>query len=337
MRYHFVACTLASVALCLVSAARSQEPNSQSSRQNADAVRPWRMNCDPPRDSARQDDATPRWQYLGMPVPGDRPERFAPDVIPTPPGVHSAPVFSKDGTLVLWSPMARGPETKIMRCINHVWSKPETIDFGMGEGVGEPFFSPDGRRLYFNSFCATPRDPVKRERIWYVERQGEAWSAPLVVDETVTSRPTHWQFSVAANYNLYFTSEADGVRGEQDIYMAKYENGRYLAPRDLGPNVNSDGMDCAPFIAPDESYLLFTRRDAGTRKADLHVSFRTADDEWTAAVSLGDLVNTDGNDLCPVVSPDGKYLFYTRTTPNGYGVFWLNASFLESLRPKSQP
>ena len=32
--------------------------------------------------------------YLGMPPPGDQPVRFAPDVITTPPGVHSAAVFA---------------------------------------------------------------------------------------------------------------------------------------------------------------------------------------------------------------------------------------------------
>jgi hypothetical protein len=49
--------------------------------------------------------------YLGAAPPGERPERFAPDVIVTPPGVHSAAVFSPDGMLLLWPPMARRPET----------------------------------------------------------------------------------------------------------------------------------------------------------------------------------------------------------------------------------
>lgn len=276
--------------------------------------------------------AAPEGPYLGAPPPGDRPERFAPEVIATPPGVHSSAIFSPDGATLLWSPMARGSETRMMTMAGNAWSEPAIVDFGMGAGVGEPFFSPDGRRLYFLSFRPSPGDPVERERIWYAERAGDGWSAPRLLDETVAAHPTHWQFSVAANSNLYFTSEAKGVRGGQDIYLARFEVGRYLPPADLGPHVNSDGLDLTPYIAPDESYLLFARSGPATREADLYVSFRADAGGWTPAVPLGDHINTAGNELCPVVSPDGKYLFYTGRVEQGYGVYWVDASFISRLK-----
>ncbi len=271
--------------------------------------------------------------YLGETPPGDLPKRFAPDVITTPPGIHSAPLFSPDGAVLLWSPMARMAETRMLKRVGDTWSEARVVDFGMGQGVGEPFFAPDGQRLYFLSLKVPAGDSTERERIWYVDRDGGGWSAPRLLTGPVASHPLHWQFSVAANRNLYFTSEAPGVRGEQDIYMARYEDGRYLAPRDLGPNVNSDGIDLCPFIAPDESYLLFARRNAATRKCDLFVSFRDDAGGWTRAVPLGDHINTDGNDLCPIVSPDGKYLFYMPPVEGGYGAWWVSASFIPTLRP----
>lgn len=275
--------------------------------------------------------------YLGETPPGDRPQRFAPDVFPAPPGLHSAPVFSPDGTLLLWSPMSRVGETRMMRMLDDVWSEAEVVDFGMGQGVGEPFFAPDGRRLFFLCFKAPAGDSIERERIWYVDRDGGQWGAPRLIDETVASHPTHWQFSVARNHNLYFTSEAPGTRGGQDIYMAKYKDERYLTPQGLGPNINSDGLDLCPFIAPDESYLLFARKGSTTRKSDLYVSFRDEVIGWTPAVPLGDHVNTDGHDLCPVVSPDGKYLFYTSPVKGGYGVWWVDASFIPALQTRQEP
>jgi hypothetical protein len=271
--------------------------------------------------------------YLGAAPPGDRPVRFAPEVIVTPPGVHSSAIFSPDGSLLLWSPMARRPETMMMRRRGNGWSAPRTVDFGMGEGVGEPFFSPDGRRLYFLSFRPTDQDPIARERIWFVERFAEGWGPPRLVDERIAAHPTHWQFSVASTLNLYFTSEAPGVQGGQDIYVARYQGGRYLEPEPLGQEINSGGIDLTPFIAPDETYLVFARRGEGTREADLYVSFKTESGQWTPAQPLGDHVNTSGNELCPVVSPDGRYLFYTGRVDQGYGVYWLDASFIWRLRP----
>lgn len=271
--------------------------------------------------------------YLGARLPGVRPERFLPDLIATPPGVHSSPVISPDGSLLLWSPMSRQGETRLLRWIGERWSAPETVDFGMGQGVGEPCFAPDGRRLYFLSFKPTPTDDVARERIWFVDRRGEGWSPPQPIDSVVAAHPTHWQFSVAANYNLYFTSEIAGVRGEQDIYRARYADGRYLPPEDLGPAINSDGIDLCPFVAPDERYLLFARKDAGTRGCDLFVSFRNEAGGWTPAVPLGDGINTEGHELCPVVSPDGRFLFYTGPVPGGFGVWWVDAGILVQLPP----
>jgi len=67
------------------------------------------------------------------------------------------------------------------------------------------------------------------------------------------------------------------------------------------------------------------------------VSFRDEVIGWTPAVPLGDHVNTDGHDLCPVVSPDGKYLFYTSPVEGGYGVWWVDASFIPALRTRQEP
>jgi hypothetical protein len=56
------------------------------------------------------------------------------------------------------------------------------------------------------------------------------------------------------------------------------------------------------------------RRAGGERGhggADLHVSFRTPSG-WTPARNLGPLVNTDATEFCPYVTPDGRWLFFTR-------------------------
>jgi Tol biopolymer transport system component len=94
-----------------------------------------------------------------------------------------------------------------------------------------------------------------------------------------------------------------------------------------------------PFIAPDESYLIFcsTRGLPASDQGDLYISFRQPDGNWTEPVSLGEPINSKGLDRFPAVSPDGKYLFFTqRTRDHDEDVFWVSTNIIERLREASQ-
>ena len=269
--------------------------------------------------------------YFALPGPGSKPVLFAPDIITIPPGVHSSAAISPEGRTILWSPMSRESETRQSEFIAGSWSAGRIVDFGLPAGISEPFFSPDGSRLYFLSFQTTEAHPVARERIWFSGREDNRWGKARLIDEVIVAHPTHWQFSVAANFNLYFTSEIETVLGEQDIYMARYEKGRYAEPEDLGPAINSSGRDLTPFIAPDETYLLFARIGNSTQKADIYISFKSAGQKWSTAIPLDVDINTPGNDLCPVVSPDGRYFFFISQAEGGYGIYWRDTTFITEL------
>jgi hypothetical protein len=51
---------------------------------------------------------------------------------------------------------------------------------------------------------------------------------------------------------------------------------------------------------------------------------------------LGEPINTNTTERFPAVSPDGKYLFFTRWTPDhDEDVFWVSAKIIDRLREKS--
>jgi len=89
---------------------------------------------------------------------------------------------------------------------------------------------------------------------------------------------------------------------------------------------------------------------------DYYLVFRNRDDRWSEPVNLGALVNrNNARGWSPYVSPDGEDFFFmaTRTTEikaadwnyetlkelnhspeNGNaGIYWMNADFIEKLRP----
>jgi hypothetical protein len=194
-------------------------------------------------------------------------------------------------------------------------------------------FAHGDQRLYFLSRRPLAHDPVTRERIWFVERNGSGWSKPQVIDAVVAAHPTHWQFSFTDKGDLYFTSEAPGVRGEQDIYISRWRDGSYDAPRSAGVQVNSDLREFCPFIAPDESYIIFSRTVPEERgRSDLFISFRTADGVWTEAVNMGDEVNSIHNETSPVVTPDGRHLFFLRVSGEVNDVYWTSTRIIDQLR-----
>jgi Tol biopolymer transport system component len=59
-----------------------------------------------------------------------------------------------------------------------------------------------------------------------------------------------------------------------------------------------------PYISPDGSYLLFSR------DYDLFISFCARDGAWKEARKLDAPINSPSIEICPIISPDGKYLFF---------------------------
>ena len=126
----------------------------------------------------------------------------------------------------------------------------------------------------------------------------------------------HGQVSVSKSGTLYFGGTGPEGAG---IYYSRLVNGEYATPTRMGPVINTGGAT-TPYIAPDESYLVFARME----DVQFYVSFRSKGGDWQPPVSLGERLRG----VCPQVSPDGKYLFYL-----GEGVVWVDTKTIEALRP----
>lgn len=257
--------------------------------------------------------------YLGQPTPGPYPKRFAPAVIKG--DLHTAPVFSPDGTEIYWA--MQGEKIFRVRLENGQWTQPESVVFSTSmTDYRDPFISPSGDRLFFLSRGKLPGSALpEKENIWFVERTAAGWGQPQPLSETVNSLELHWQVSVAANGNLYFTSPPFSG----DIHVSRYVNGEYARPEKLGDGVNSEIDENTPYVAPDESYIIFARFKTTSSNPQLYISYADKDGRWGKAV----LIDNIGYGLCPVVSPDGKYLFFLSSPQS---VSWMSAEFIHDLK-----
>ncbi len=269
--------------------------------------------------------------YLGEAPPGRRPALFGAGLVSGVGPVHGTPVFTTDGTEVYWSavsPSTGKVQILFMKNMAGHWSAPTVAPFSHDSQNDVPFIAPDGESLYFISDRSMPGqiDPEK-QNIWLVRRIPNGWSEPRPVDSTVNSMSLHWQVSVTADGTLYFATGGAG-----DIYCASMTDNRYVRPFKLDDAVNSEATECCPFVSPDGNLLLFAR--STTRYgADLYVSFRRSAGTWSTAVDLGREVNSDGHDICPIISPDGNYLFFLSNREGESGVYWVDIEVVERLRP----
>jgi hypothetical protein len=272
-----------------------------------------------------------RGEYMGQEPPKVGVCEFAPGLLKPEGGFHSSVVFNTAGDEAYWTDM--GGHTFASRREDGTWTRPVVVPFDPEFGVREPMLAHGDRRLYFLSRRPLEHDRVARERIWYVERSGTGWTDARIVDETVTNHPTHWQFSLTENGDLYFTSEIAGAGGGQDIYVSRWRDGAFSEPVSVGGAVNTGEREFCPFIAPDESYLIFSRTVPEEKgRSDLFISFRDDEGKWSKAVNMGESVNSLHNETSPVVTPDGRYLFFLRVSGDINGVFWTNADVIDELR-----
>ena len=265
-----------------------------------------------------------RGPYLGQTPPEGEAPIFAPDIISSSVGDdnHGGITFSPDGTEIFWNLRAK---IWLMKLQNGRWTKPDIVPFSKNMGAyndDNPFISPDGKRLFFTS-TRPGSVSENKENIWFAERTPTGWSEPKPVSAEVNAMPLHWGISVSRAGTLFFGGTAQDGYGRGDIYCSRLEKGEYTKPVNLGPAINGKGLDHCPYIAPDESYLIYARMDdAG---AGFYLSFKNKAGQWMPPVKLSE--ELEG--VCPLVSPDGKFLFFVSD-----GIFWMSAKFIEKLRPK---
>jgi hypothetical protein len=280
--------------------------------------------------------------YLGQKPPGRVAEVFAPGIISTNQYEHSAPAFSPDGKVVIWTVLPATSRAYLLE-MNYekgAWSKAAIPSFtDTTADHFYPSFSADGQKLYFSSRRKMPPGyPDGGDiRLWEVNRTESGWGTPLPFD-TAIAKGTEYALSVTNNGNLYFSSP--GGNTNFDIRKSENQNGHNIEPVLLPFNINSIGYEDGPFIAPDESFLIF-ESDRPEAYLGLYISFKGEDGNWSVPVNMGPKINSGKGERFAKLSPDGKYLFfgsYRDTTGGKVGadIYWIDAKIIDELKQQSQ-
>ncbi|MCJ7802835.1 MAG: hypothetical protein MUP82_10810 [Candidatus Marinimicrobia bacterium] len=270
--------------------------------------------------------------YFGQKPPGLIAELFAPKLINHL--AHSSPSFSPDGKEIYWSTVSDSNETRKIYYVkfeNNTWSEPILAPFSGNYHDDQPFITSDGEKLYFASKRPKVKNGNQENDIWISDKTESGWGEPRPINNLIGL----WTPTVALNGTVYFIERIENTRV---ICRSKLENGKHSEIEYLNENINKKGsLNWCPFIAPDESYLIFSSdRGGGFGSGDLYISFKNENGEWQEAINMGVSINTDKQERFPGVSPDGKYLFFTRgySAPYYHDLYWIDAGIIDDLKAK---
>lgn len=199
------------------------------------------------------------------------------------------------------------------------WGEPQNLGppVNSEDGAGSPFISADGKTLYFD----------RGADIYYSNWNGSSWSVPAKIPGKVNS--INWEsrpFITGDNKKLFFESNRPGGFGYLDIWMSVWDsvNNEWGQPTNLGPYINTAGLEGAPSLTADNNKLYF---EAG----GIFVS-NWDGTGWGPRLAL-EIINKNGTEQYPSISIDGKTLYFIRWNiygPQIYVSYWENGDWSEA-------
>jgi hypothetical protein len=263
-------------------------------------------------------------EYLGFEKPNLIPKIFAPGLISGKGRMHSSITFDPDMKTIFWGTVP--PKIMMMKMIGDKWTSPETAPFSDTDNNQSPFIATDNM-IYFSS---TRNGGLGQLDIWYTTFSDGNFIEPINIGEIINSDKLESQPTVSNNNTIFFTGTIMGKRYDRGIYYSNFIHGEYLKPVLLPEPINlmdTSILDYTPFIAPDESYLLFcsNRQNPEVELCHIYISFKSDSGEWIEPIDLSEKMGFSESSKFPYITPDNKFLFFS----SGENLYWIDSKIIE--------
>jgi outer membrane protein OmpA-like peptidoglycan-associated protein len=179
--------------------------------------------------------------------------------------------------------------------------------------------SPNGNILFLY------KDGVGDGDIFSSTKQGDStWAKPIAFSGAINSSFYESSISITQDEStIYFASERPGGLGGIDIYSCtKDKKGGWTVVKNLGPTINTEYDDDAPFIDYDGKTLYFSSK--GRKGMGGYDIYKTTlmdleKKEWTEPENVGYPINTPDDDVFIVGTGKPNRFYFSSARADGYG------------------
>jgi len=178
----------------------------------------------------------------------------------------------------------------------------------------------NGRKIYFTA--CDRRQVLGTCDIWEADLRNLTLSSGEPLKGYANSGYWESQASISCDGTLlYFASNREGGMGGTDIWLSrKLPDGRWGKPENLGPKINTELDEEAPFITNDGSALYFSSNGhPGLGEQDIFMSRMSYKGEWGLAINLGTPVNSSYREMGFFLTADGKNGYFSSDRETGFG------------------
>ena len=200
----------------------------------------------------------------------------------------------------------------------NTWQKAHSLS----ENINTPFHESTAGISFDCQTMFIYKSKGKNGTLYKSELIGNTWSVPQIIDFNQKEDDNQTYATISNERDrLYFVSDMPGGYGGKDIWMCKLlPNQLWGLPINLGPDVNSEYDEEAPFIHPDGKYLFFSSKGHKSMGGfDIFFVEKNTDDLWSERMNLGYPLNTVDDDVYYVSSADGKRSYFSSKRSGGFG------------------
>lgn len=101
------------------------------------------------------------------------------------------------------------------------------------------------------------------------------------------------------------------TKNNGDLYEAKMDKNNFEKPKNMKKNINTKFHETsASYSVTGDTLYFCSEREGGLGGHDIYMSVRNQEGKWDKAVNMGDVINTEYDEVSVYIHPDGQTLYF---------------------------